>query len=420
MFDLDNWQEIKSALAANKLRTGLTAFGVFWGIFLLVLLLGSGQGLENGVLAGFEGSATNSFFVWTQRTGKPYKGQPTGRRIQLDNDDVQAVKNQIADAEVVAPRNQLGGFMGGNNVRRGDKTGGFSVYGDQPEVLKIQSLKMRSGRFLNPTDLVERRKVAVIGQRVQNLLFAAGENPIGESIEIRGVYFKVVGVFGAAQTGQQGEQEEQSLYVPFTTFQSAFNFGNRVGWMAITSRPGVPASTVETQVIDLLKQRHQVAPDDSRAFGHWNMEEEYGKIQGLFGGIGTLMWMVGVGTLLAGAIGVSNIMLIIVRERTKEIGIRRAIGAAPRKIVGQILLESSILTAVAGYAGLVAGVILLEIVARAMPTGGDRPSMFLNPGVAFDTAVYALLIIATAGLLAGLIPAQRAVAVEPVVALRSE
>lgn len=419
MFDLDNWQEIKSALSSNKLRTGLTAFGVFWGIFLLVLLLGSGQGLENGVLQGFEGSATNSFFVWTQRTGKPYKGQPSGRRVQLDNDDVQAIRNQIPEAAVVAPRNQLGGFMGGNNVRRGDKTGGFSVMGDQPGVLKIQSLKLDSGRFLNPIDLAERRKVAVIGKRVQSLLFAPGEDPIGESIEIRGVYFKVVGVFRITRSGDDAEREEQAVYVPFTTFQSAFNFGDRVGWLAITSRDGVKASAVENKVLDLLKQRHQVAPDDSRAFGHWNMEEEFGKIQGLFGGIGTLMWMVGVGTLLAGAIGVSNIMLIIVRERTKEIGIRRAIGARPRAIVGQILLESSILTAVAGYAGLVAGVLLLEVVGRAIPKG-DGPTMFVNPGVAFDTAVQALLIISFAGLLAGMIPARRAVTVEPVVALRSE
>ena len=419
LFDLDHWQEIRSALAANKLRTALTAFGVFWGILLLVLLLGSGRGLENGVLKGFENGATNSFFLWTQRTGKPYKGLASGRRVQLTNEDVQAIRQQVPEAEIVAPRNQLGGFRGGNNVRRGEKTGGFSVMGDQPEILRIRSLEIVDGRFLNPIDLDERRKVAVIGKRVRDLLFAPTENPIGESVEIQGVYFKVVGTFKITQAGPEAEQEEQTVYVPFTTFQSAFNFGNRVGWMAITSKEGVRVSAVETRVLELLKQRHKVAPDDERAFGHFNLEEEYTKIQGLFGGISTLMWMVGVGTLLAGAIGVSNIMLIIVRERTKEIGIRRAIGARPRSIVVQILLESTILTSIAGNAGLVAGVLLLEGVSRAMPKS-DGPSMFVQPGVEFGVAVQALLILCLAGLAAGMIPAQRAIAVQPVVALRSE
>ena len=420
MFDLDHWQEIKTALASNKLRTGLTAFGVFWVIFLLVVMLGSGNGLRNGALQGFSGGATNSFFLWSQRTGKPYAGLPSGRRPQLTNEDVTALRAEVEEAAVVAPRNQLGGFRGGNNVVRGSKTGGFSVYGDQPEVLVIQSLKMIKGRFLNEIDLEERRKVAVIGQRVQDLLFEKGEEPIGESIKIKGVYFRVVGIFKSIQPGTDGEEEEQSVFVPFTTFQSAFNFSNRVGWLAVTSKPGIPAKVVEDKTIEVLKKRHKVAPDDNRAFGHFNLQEEFDKVNGLMLGIRTLVWIVGIGTLAAGAIGVSNIMMIIIKERTREIGVRRAIGARPRSIVWQILLESVFLTSIAGYLGLVAGVGLLGLVAKLTAGAASEGTMFLNPGVSFGNALQALAILVAAGLLAGLIPARRAVSVNPVVALRSE
>jgi putative ABC transport system permease protein len=420
MFDLDHWQEIKAVLVANKTRTALTAFGVFWGIFLLIVMLGSGNGMRNAIVSGFGDGATNSFFLWTQRTGMPYMGLPSGRRVQLTNDDVQAIKDQVPEAAVVAPRNQLGGFRGGNNVTRGQKSGGFSVIGDSPEILVLQSLRLASGRFLNPLDLDERRKVAVIGKRVYELLFEPGEDPLGQSIEVRGVYFKVIGTFRASASAHNAEQDEQSIYVPFTTFQDAFNFGNKVGWLAVTSRPGVDASVVEEKVLNLLRLRHKVAPTDERAFGHFNLEEEYKKLQGLFGGISTLVWLVGVGTLAAGAIGVSNIMLIIVKERTKEIGVRRAIGAKPIAIVVQVLTEAVFLTAVAGYFGLVAGVGVLELVNRLLPKGADGPKMFANPGVDLGTALQALTILIVAGALAGMIPARRAISVSPMVALRSE
>jgi putative ABC transport system permease protein len=417
-FDLDHWQEIKSALLRNRLRTALTAFGVFWGIFLLMVMLGSGTGLENGVTRGFAGGATNSFFVWTQRTQKPYRGMPAGRQIQLDNADVAAVRRVRAVA-VVAPRNQLGGFMGGNNVTRGRKAGAFTVTGDYPAIAHIDSVDMREGRFLDDLDLDERRKVAVIGTRVRDVLFAKGEEAIGDSIEIRGVYFLVVGVFAPQQSGEDGDRKAQTIFVPFTTFQRAFNFGDRVGWLAVTSNPAVPASVAEKEVLDLLRTRHKVAPDDSRAFGHWNMEEEYGKVQGLFGGIRILVWLVGIGTLAAGAIGVSNIMLIIVKERTKEIGIRRAVGARPSAIVAQIVLESVILTACAGYAGLVAGIAIMELVGGLLPQGGGN-TMFTNPDVSIAEALRALGVLVAAGVVAGLAPAQRALQVSPMVALRSE
>jgi putative ABC transport system permease protein len=417
-FDLDHWQEIKSALLRNKMRTALTAFGVFWGIFLLMVMLGSGEGLRKGVMRGFSGSATNSFFLWTQRTQKAYAGMPPGRQIQLTNADVQAIRDKVPEAEVVAPRNQLGGFQGGNNVTRGRKAGAFSVMGDQPEILRIQSLKLDSGRFLNAIDLEGSRKVAVIGKRVEEVLFARGERSVGDAIEIGGVWFQVVGVFKSTQSGERGDREMQTNYVPFTTFQRSFNKGDKVGWLAVISKPDVPASTAEEKTLALLRSRHKVAPDDLRAFGHFNLEEEFRKVQGLFTGIRILVWLVGVGTLAAGVIGVSNIMLIIVKERTKEIGIRRAIGAKPSAIVGQIVSEAVILTAAAGYLGLVAGIALVTLIARLIPQDGT--GMFTSPDVAVGQALKALAILIAAGVLAGLTPAQRALAISPTVALRSE
>jgi putative ABC transport system permease protein len=370
-------------------------------------------------MRGFEGGATNSFFVWTQRTQKPYAGLPAGRNVQLANADVDAIRDKVPEAAVVAPRNQLGGYMGGNNVYRGQKTGAFSIMGDYPEIQEIQSFKIVTGRFLSPIDIEESRKVAVIGTRVHELLFEPDEEPIGESIVINGVYFQVVGLFRSMQSGDEADRDAQTIFVPFTTFQRAFNFGDRVGWLAVISGPDVPASKAEEKVITLLKSRHRVAPDDERAFGHFNLEEEYDKIRGLFHGIRTLVWLVGLGTLAAGAIGVSNIMLIIVKERTKEIGIRRAVGAKPSAIVGQVVLEAVIMTAVAGYVGMVAGIALIEIVGNLLPEG-DGTRMFANPDVKVSEALQALAILITAGVLAGLAPAQRALQVSPMVALRSE
>ena len=419
LIDLDHWQEIKATLLRNRLRTLLTAFGVFWGIFLLMVMLGSGSGLRNGVMQGFAGSATNSFFVWTQRTQKPYAGLPAGRRLQMTNGDVVAIREKVAEAELVVPRNQLGGFGGGNNVSRGRRSGAFSVMGDHPEIQRIQSLRVDSGRFLNPLDVDDSRKVAVIGTRVRDVLFARGEKVVGEQVVIGGVYFEVVGVFKSIQSGDDGERDASTLFVPFSTFQRAFNFGDRVGWLAVISRPHVKASVAEENVLAVLRSRHKVAPDDLRAFGHFNLEEEFGKVQGLFSGIRILVWLVGIGTLAAGVIGVSNIMLIIVKERTKEIGIRRAVGAQPQAVVGQIVSESVILTSVAGYLGLVAGIGVIVLVGRLLPAG-DGATMFLNPDVGVGEALKALAILVAAGVAAGLAPAQRALAVSPTVALRSE
>ena len=413
--DGDHWREIYEALKGNKLRTFLTAFGVFWGIFMLMVLLASGNGLWNGVSQGFSGEATNSLFIWSQRTAKPYRGMPAGRAMQLDSSDNAALRAQIPEAEVICPRNQLGGFRGGNNVTRGTKAGAFSVMGDVPEIAKVQSIQMASGRFLNQLDLQERRKVVVIGSRVQELLFNKGENPLGESIKVNGVTFRVIGTFTPRRSGNDGGEEAQTMFVPFTTFQSAFNFGDRVGWFAIIARSDVPGSVVEEKVLKLLRERHRVAPDDQRAFGHFNVEEEFNKVSGLFAGIRGLVWIVGIGTLSAGVIGVSNIMLVIVRERTNEIGIRRAVGATPAAITGQIVFEALILTTTAGYLGLVAGVGVVEAIAKFLPPA----EMFRNPEVPFQSAITTLAILVVCGVLAGLVPARRAMKISPVEALRA-
>lgn len=420
MFDLDGWHEIWVSLRRNPTRTLLTAFGVFWGTFMLVLLLGSGNGLERGALAGFGDGATNSFFLWSRSTSKPYGGLPVGRPVRMTNADAEAIRSEIPEAKVVAPRNQLGGFMGGNNVVRGLQTGAFSVMGDHPEVLAIQSLEITKGRFLNHLDLDEFRKVAVIGSRVREVLYEPGEDPIGTSIRVNGVYFEVVGEFATRTSGPRSQRDAETIYVPFTTFQRAFNFGDRVGWFAITSQENVPASVVEEKVKALIRERHKVAPDDTRAIGSFNLEKEFLKFRGLFLGIRTLVWIVGIGTLAAGVIGVSNIMLVIVKERTRELGLRRAIGATPWSITRQIVLESLLLTGVAGWFGLAAGVGVIELIRTAVSRPGAEPGMFQNPGVAFGDALSALLVLVVAGVLAGMIPARRAIAVAPVEALRAD
>lgn len=418
IFDLDNWQEIGAAMSKNKLRTALTAFGVFWGIFMLVIMLGSGNGLRNGVLQEFAGTATNSFFMWTQQTSKPYKGMQPNRSYNFTTDDAEALKQNLSELKIVAPMNQLGGYQSNNNVIRGLKTAAFSVYGVQPEVVHIQQFNMTGGRFINALDIKERRKVAIIGEQVIEKLFAPTENPMGGYIKVNGVNFMVIGTLRGAGHGNDAREQAGSIYVPFSSFGQAFNMGNKVGWFSIQSADNVPATIAEEKAMALLKERHKIAPDDKRAIGHWNMEQEFNKLNGLFIGIELLVWFVGIGTLLAGIIGVSNIMLIVVKERTREIGVRRAIGATPLAIVSQLIMESVTLTALAGYSGLVVGIGLLELINKYVPV--TEGSMFLHPGVDLSVALKALAVLIFSGLLAGLIPARRALEISPVEALRTE
>jgi len=414
MFDYDNWQEIFSTLKKNKLRSALTAFGVFWGILMLIIMLGSGTGLENGATADFSGFATNSFYVWSQSTSKPYKGFKRNRTFDFTNDDIAAIKQNISDVEIVSARNQLGDYGSAANVVRNSKSGSFSVMGDFPEFTFIQPIKNLKGRFINQLDILDKRKVAIIGNRVHEVLFTKNENPLEQYIKINGIYFRIIGNFKSEKSNDGGELSE-SIFIPFTTFQRAFNFGNKVGWFSITSKPEVPAAIAQEKVVAFLKQRHQIAPDDKQAIGSWNPQEELNKMKGLFLGIRILIWIVGAGTLLAGVIGVSNIMLIVVRERTREIGIKRALGATPFSIVVQILTESMFLTLIAGYMGLLAGLGIIGLVADAMK--GEN-GMFRNPEVNLNVALTSLLILVLGGLLAGYIPARRAVKISPVNALR--
>lgn len=420
IFDRDNWQEILLTLKKNKLRSFLTAFGVFWGVFMLVVMLGAGKGLYNGVMKDFSRMATNSVFIWARPTTQPYKGFPRGRRFHFTNEDMQALRQQIREIEHIAPRNQLGGHRGMANVTRGLKNGAFNIYGDVPEYIFIKHMDILSGRFVNQLDMEEKRKVAVIGTHVLKVLFPPGEDPIGKSIRINGVYFKVVGVFGSIAEGDDAEEETQTVFVPFTTFQHAFNFGNRISWFSLTSQKDIPVSVVEKKAIAFLAMRHQVAPDDRLAFGSWNSEKEFNKMNNLFSGITALIWFVGVFTLIAGVIGVSNIMLVIVKERTREIGIKRAVGATPVAVIGQIIMEAVLLTSAAGYIGLVFGVALVESVSNALKAYGNKVDMFRNPEVDLTAAIIALTILVVSGALAGLIPGKRAVSVKPVEAIRDK
>jgi putative ABC transport system permease protein len=421
MFDLDRWQEIYETLRKNKMRTFLTAFGVFWGIFMLVVLMGAGNGLRNGVNDQMKGFATNSIFIWPQTTTIPYYGLPRGRNFSLTNDDVIALRNNIPELEYLAPK--LGGGDGGNsdNVTYGLKSGKFNVSGDVPDWCKIDPVNIVYGRLLNEKDVTDSRKVVVIGNRVQEVLFEKNENPVGKYILIKGIWFQVIGSFKPKnQNINIGGDKQQSVYIPITTMQRAYNYGQNIGFVALTTKKGNSAADVGDKVIAMLKRRHTVAPNDKDAIGHFNLEELFNQVSGLFMGINLLVWVVGTGTLLAGVIGISNIMLVIVKERTKEIGIQRAIGAPPLVIMSQIITESVVLTAIAGFVGLSLGVGLLSLINMALTSNGGGEAPFKDPQVDFNMAISALVILIISGAFAGLLPALRAIKVRPIDALRYE
>lgn len=423
MLDYDSWQEIFETVRRNKLRAFLTAFGVFWGIFMLVVMLGMGEGLENGVYASMGGRIKKSMYIWSQRTSMPYKGMQPGRSVSIENADATAILTQIPGVERLSRRLQLGGYRGRNSVTRGSLSGNFAVNGDDPQIQSISGIEMQSGRFLNPLDIDEKRKVAVIGEYVRQILFPEGEDPIGKSIQINKVYFKIVGVFGVEDGGDQGERQSKTIHVPFTTAQQAFNYGNEIGWLAASAGPEVSAVELEERIKSFLKKRKGVHPEDPAAFGSFNAQEEFNKINNLFTGIRVLIWVVGAGTLLAGMVGVINIMLISVRERTREIGLRKALGARPWTVIGMIVREALLITLVSGYLGLLAAVALLELISAQMGSGsaGRGSSITLSePGINLEAALVALAVLTLAGVVAGLLPAKRAADVAPVVALRSE
>lgn len=419
MFDYDKWQEILATIKKNKLRTFLTMFGVFWGIFMLMLLLGSGNGLENGVTKNFGTWATNSGFIWSNRTTMAYQGMQPGRYVRFTNEDKEAIEQQVKGLGIISPRNRRGGWQGGNNVSRNNKTGAFSIFGDHPEYQQVQIVNVYSGRHINKKDIEEKRKVAVIGESVVKILFEKEEDPIGEYISLNGVFFQVVGTFKSLRSGEQGNNDTQTIYTPFSTFQQVYNVGNSIGWFAFTAKEGVDASLVEEGIKAVLRERHKVHPEDVNAIGSENLQKEFAQINGLFMGIRVFVWIVGIGTLLAGVIGVSNIMLIIVKERTKEIGVRKALGATPLSIISLIMQESIFITAFAGYVGIFFGTLIIESLGhliRQEPEGSI--DMFGPPEVSMQVAVTSLLVLVFFGALAGLIPARKAAKISPIEAIR--
>jgi len=421
MFSKDTWSEILEALTANWFRTLLTAFGVLWGIFILVILLAAGKGLENGVKQGFGGMATNSMFMWTQTPSKPYKGLPKGRHYNFKTGDVEAIRQNVPNLRFVSPRNQLGGFGGANNVVRGLRTGAFNVYGDYPEVIKQEPMDITSGRFINYSDINENRKVAIIGQGVQKDMYEPGEEVIGSYIKISGVNFMVIGTYKKKGNNNRNPEEAQKqIYVPFTAFSQAFNMGDTVGWMAITANDETSITELKSRVFDVIKSRHSIHPDDERAIGSFDLYEEFSKINGLFIALKAVAYFVGILVLLSGIIGISNIMLIVVKERTNEIGIRRALGATPWSIRGQILMESIFLTIISGMAGIALATGVIALVNNQLNGMDTSEMMFANPSVDLRVVFTALSILIISGLLAGLIPAQNAIKVKPVDALRTE
>lgn len=421
MFSRDKWSEIIEALTANWFRTILTAFGVMWGIFILVILLAAGKGLENGVKQGFSGIATNTMFMWTQTPSKPYKGLPKGRSYNFKTGDVEALRENVPGLRFISPRNQLGGFGGNNNVVRGLQTGAFNVYGDYPEIIQQEPMDITSGRFINYLDIQNKRKVAIIGEGVRRELYEKDEDVLGTYLKINGVNFMVIGTYKKkGGGGGNAEEDQKEIYVPFTAFSQAFNRGDNVGWMAITAHDENSITSLKSRILDLIKSRHSIHPEDDRAVGNFDLYEEFNKINGLFVALKAVAYFVGILVLLSGIIGISNIMLIVVKERTNEIGVRRALGATPWSIRGQILMESIFLTIISGMAGIIFATGIIAAINYALSGMDTSEMMFANPSVDLGVVLTALAILVCSGLLAGLIPAQNAIKIKPVDALRTE
>ncbi|MGB5227185.1 ABC transporter permease [Eudoraea sp.] len=419
MFNRDRWKEILEVLTTNWFRTLLTAFGVFWGILILIILLSAGKGLENGIKADFGDIATNTMFMWTRSTTKAHMGLPIGRRFRFKVEDVKSIRDNIPNLRFISPRNQLGGFGNDNNVVRGLNTGAYNVYGDYPEIINQDPMSITEGRFINQNDIQEKRKIAIIGAGVRNELYDKGEEVMGSYIKIQGVNFMVVGTYKKKSSDGDGEEAQKEIYVPFTSFSQAFNMGNDVGWMAITAHDGTSISSIKEDIVNLMKTKHKVHPEDTRAVGYFDLYEQYNRVESLFGAMSFIAYFVGILVLLSGIIGVSNIMLIVVKERTKEIGIRRALGEDPWSIKKQILLESIFLTIISGMAGIIIGALFIYGVNALLDANGPV-DMFLNPSVSLGVVIVALFILILSGLLAGFIPAQSAIKVKPIDALRTE
>lgn len=412
-FDIDRYREILDTLTRNKSRSFLTGFGVFWGVFMLVSLLGGGQGLKELLQRTFEGFATNSAIIWAQPTTRPYAGFRKGRQWSMVYKDVERLKQQVPELEVVAP---VLSHWGGT-ATFSDKKSSCSMKGLLPNYQDVETPKMYYGRYLNDMDIKQNRKVCVIGKKVYKDLFPGGGDPCGKMICVDKIYYDVVGVDYSSGNMNINGRAEESVVVPLTLMQKAYNLGDSVHMICVTAKPGITMSSISDKMRSVVAHAHQIDPSDEKGIMVFNTEVMFGMLDNLFSGVNFLILLVGIGTLLAGAIGVSNIMMVTVRERTTEIGIRRAIGATPRDILGQIITESVILTAVAGMSGILFSVIILEMLELGNTSDGIVAAHFQ---VKFWTAIGAIVLISILGVLAGLAPAARAMSIKPVDAMRDE
>jgi putative ABC transport system permease protein len=411
LFDRDTWQEIYSSIRKNKMRTGITIIGVMWGIFLLVVLLGAAKGVENNFNKIFGSFATNSVFIWAQSTSKPFKGFQEGRGITLKMSDLENIKSEIKGLEFVVPRHQTQA-QAINNF----KSGSFGVFGDYPELDNVQKKDMVYGRFINYNDILEKKKVCIIEEEIYKQLFDKDVYPIGTYIKINDINYKVVGMYKENQMGGGGPQG--NIHIPFTTFQQVYNRGDSVGWMMVTGKLEYDITQIESDVKLLLRNLHKVHPKDERAFGSFNLGERIDQVTGFLTGMQFLTWFVGIATLIAGVFAIGNILLITVKERTKEIGIRRALGAKPWEIKRQIILESVFLTSIAGALGIIFGGLVLMIIDATIGSGPE--AVLNNPTVDIPVIIIATITLVVLGTLIGMIPAQTAVSIRPIEALREE
>lgn len=411
--DIDRWEEILITITRNKSRSLLTAFGIFWGIFMLVTLMGGSQGLHDILAANFEGFATNSGFTFNNRTSVAYQGFQEGRWWSMELKDIDRVRKAIPEIDIIAPTNSKWGITATFEKR---EITGCSMKGVYPEYEVIETPTLSMGRYINHIDIQQNRKVCIIGKQIYETLFPEGGNPCGKYVNVNGIFFQVIGVNNSAGNISINGWSPETFIIPFTTMQKNYNMGNRIELLCYTAKKGYSIKNIQEKIEKVLKQAHLIHPDDKQAVMNVNAEALFSMVDNLFTGINILSWMVGLGTLIAGAIGVSNIMMVTVKERTTEIGIRRAIGARPRDIMNQILSESLVLTCIAGMVGICFGVFVLQIMEMGTATS-DIPGHFQ---ISFWGAIGACIILLILGMTAGLAPAYRAMAIKPIEAIRDE
>ncbi len=411
ILDIDTWQEIYSSIRKNKIRTAITVIGVMWGIFLLIVLLGTARGVENNFNKIFGDFATNSVFIWAQQTSKPFKGFQEGKRLRLKMTDVESIRKEVEGLEFVVPRHQATAL-----AVHDFKSGSFGIFGDYPTLDLVQKKNMVEGRFINDLDIREKRKICVIESEIYKQLFDKNEVVIGEYMKINDINYKIVGLYKDKKIGGGGPKG--AIHIPFTTFQQVYNRGNEIGWMMVTGKPAFSITQIEADIKLLLRNLHKVHPKDERAFGSFNLGKEFKKVTGFLMGMQFLTWFVGIATLIAGVFAIGNILLITVKERTKEIGIRRALGAKPWEIKRQIILESVFLTSLAGVLGIILGGFVLMIIDATL--GKAEGGTITNPTVDIPVVIISLTTLVVLGTLIGLIPAHTAVSIKPIDALREE